>query len=105
MVAILKGFGDIWDGHLARIKAAKLRIEFKSPGVRPIHSTHYRHVPNARVFEKKELGKITNMGVIDTAQTEWTVPIVFARNASVLRRLPKVECRQRRGHVAHTPIE
>lgn len=50
----------------------------KSPTIRPIHWVSYHAGPKARVFEGSENINVLSLNVIETAQTEWNSPVLFA---------------------------
>ena len=77
MIQMLEPFAHMWDGHLGHIHAATHRIELVADDTLPVHCAPYRAGPNAREFERQEMQKMVDMGVIEPAQTEWASPIVF----------------------------
>lgn len=67
----------MWDSFLGRINIADHRIVFLSSDTAPAHSGPYCAGPKTWKFEKTELEKMLAENIIEPAQNEWTVLIMF----------------------------
>lgn len=75
---MLSGVQSMWDGHLGQVRIAKCRIELTDECIQPTHSAPHPVEPESRKFEKAEIHKMLLQRLIDSAQTEWVAPTVFA---------------------------
>ena len=68
---------DLWEGKLGMINATEHRIELKE-GAAPVHQHPYRAGAKEREFERSEIRKMLEEGVIRPSTSEWASPVVLA---------------------------
>lgn len=68
---------SMWGGQLCSTTTMQHRIELKNTDNRPIFSAPYRAGPKSREFEKQEMNGMRAMNIIEPAQTELVLPILF----------------------------
>lgn len=83
IIKVLQEYDHMWYGCLGRIGRAKHRIELTLTDIRPINSALYPAVPKTREFEKTWITEIFRTNVIESAQSEWASPILFAPKKDV----------------------
>lgn len=64
--------------HLQKVIIGKHFIHWTPENTQPISCTPYRVGPKAQKFEKAKVKKMLLQKISESAQTEWTAPIVFA---------------------------
>lgn len=68
----------MWDNRHGRSTMAKPRIELLKPSTHPVVSKPVRTGPKVRELDKTEIQITWNQNVIEPAQTEPSLPVVFA---------------------------
>lgn len=67
-----------WFCHLGEIKGVPQLIELK-PGIRPLHQQQYLAGPQRCELIEEHVHKMLATEVLEPAQSDWTSPIVIAR--------------------------
>ena len=76
VLEMLRKHSSLWSGVLGTIRATEHRIP-PDPGTKPIRSMPYGKGPAMREMVLKEVNKMLNAGVIESASTEWASPVVL----------------------------
>lgn len=66
----------MWDENLGKIDTGAHRIVLAGL-TRPVHKVTYRAGTNMRRFEKREIDRMLEKGVIEPINTEWASTIVM----------------------------
>lgn len=74
----LEPFAGMCDVQLEHIRTVKHSADLESSDISQKHLVAYLAGPAVCDFERPEINTIFGMNVIDPAQTEWALPVVFA---------------------------
>lgn len=75
--AMLCKHEKMWFGQLGEINVTEMRIDLV-PDARPFKSAPYRAGPKTRELERAQIDKQLKAGIIESAYSEWTAPVLFA---------------------------
>ena len=76
--SMLRKYSSIYDGTLGEIRVVEHRIDLKE-GAEPFAQHPYRAGQKAREFEKQEIDRMLEAGVIEpAARSAWASPVVLA---------------------------
>lgn len=66
------------DEHQEQVNIAKPHIKIMLENIQPIQSAPYRAEPKAQDFRKAVINKNLLQKVVESVQTEWAAPTIFA---------------------------
>lgn len=77
---MLLRYERMWDGRISEINIVKNRIDL-APEARPHIKRPFRAASASRKFVSDEVQTMLEQGIIETAQSEWDLPVVVAPKA------------------------